>query len=551
MSAPTLLAALVLISVSLPSATRTLSDVTNANAIDWNHHVSDDEFGVQVQRRLGDGVLDTTDNGRNVLTTIIRQGTRNTAVRGRKSTFAVTYSGDPPLNVRVAFGHAVAKWADVFPCLVQLRIQFKWQELKSVRTLMAAISPFSIAGLRLPDGVAYTPVMAAALLDRDLVPDMFHIQIVANAAQPWHLDPSTNAPHNQYDFVTAAMRELCHSLFFTGALIGNRRTKSASFQSINAYPSRFDDFLHTRNGVAIARSCNAEQRYRAITTSGLKFQTTVDGSAFSLHAPAQYQLGSSTYTFDSGFLAADCRKYNITKENCSDLMTPELDPGYTQHNIGEPTLRVMRTVLGSVEAPSRIKKCVIPEPVEPIENRVPGTFTSDGTGKLSNETGGNNSSRPANSSGAISVPLPTQNPEQSTEIPEPTSNNPLNEGCIAVIHLQGAKLLYRNNLHRTVLCEGSICATPNHALIVDGEWTSMQKICDSGRWSCVRTTKYVNNLRISHNRRITIAPGVIATPYDVRYPRIASVLAQFVVNVGYLFQDISALVILRSTAVFR
>ncbi len=97
------------------------------------------------------------------------------------------------------------------------------------------------------------------------------------------------------------------------------------------------------------------------------------------------------------------------------------------------------------------------------------------------------------------------------------------EGCVAVEHLQGAGPL-EHMLHwrRSVLCSHGFCATPNHAIIVAGEWTSMKRLCATA-WSCTRAVKWVNNLSVfgSRNRRLTvpsISPQIVVTPYDVRIP---------------------------------
>lgn len=94
----------------------------------------------------------------------------------------------------------------------------------------------------------------------------------------------------------------------------------------------------------------------------------------------------------------------------------------------------------------------------------------------------------------------------------------VNEGCVAIEHLQGAITQHAQPLLRPVLCGRGICATPNHAFIVNSEWTSMRELCNA-RWTCVQDARLVNNLKIRANRRWQIAPGIIATPYDRRFPR--------------------------------
>ncbi len=100
--------------------------------------------------------------------------------------------------------------------------------------------------------------------------------------------------------------------------------------------------------------------------------------------------------------------------------------------------------------------------------------------------------------------------------PPPTPGSP-GEGCVAAEHLRGYVLQHDRHLWRYVLCSRGFCATPNHALIVDGTWTSMKRLC-AGTWRCVATRRYVNNLRVTGNRRALVG-DIIVTPYDLRYPR--------------------------------
>lgn len=52
---------------------------------------------------------------------------------------------------------------------------------------------------------------------------------------------------------------------------------------------------------------------------------------------------------------------------------------------------------------------------------------------------------------------------------------------------------------------------------------------------------WVNNLRILRNTRFVLAPGVVATPYDVRVPRVLSYVAQAALEALYMVRDLCAL----------
>ena len=123
----------------------------------------------------------------------------------------------------------------------------------------------------------------------------------------------------------------------------------------------------------------------------------------------------------------------------------------------------------------------------------------------------------------------------------------VNEGCVAVEHLTGYKLQHASHLRRNVLCARGFCATPNHAIIVDGEWTSMKRLC-AARWDCVRSVKLVNNLALFANRRALVNGFITVTPYDDRFPRAAVWVAQ---AMEYVWNSISAssLLVLAGTVV--
>lgn len=108
-----------------------------------------------------------------------------------------------------------------------------------------------------------------------------------------------------------------------------------------------------------------------------------------------------------------------------------------------------------------------------------------------------------------------------------SSTVPKNEGCVAVEHLSGFVLQHPVHLSRQVLCtviDGmDFCATPNHAIILDGTMTSMKKICTPHHKNqrCVTSVKLENNLKITANRRAVISDRIVVTPYDMRFPKIA------------------------------
>lgn len=338
---------------------------------------------VELLRELGHFVPGFDDDA--LLTTSrirMRTSSRQTEkqIRGRASLFFITYRGSPPREARDAFEYAMRIWADTFDCKTPLRVLFNWASI-SGRTLAAAVSPFTVGrdvfGARaLLRSTAYTPTMAAAVSGTDFIPGRNHIEISFNNQQRWHFDFGRPAPRDQFDFATVAIHEGCHGLFFTGALLGSAITDTARFESYKGFPSRFDQFMQTSTGVGVARSCDSPKLFKALTTPGLSFLTVVFNSTFALYAPENYQQGSSTYHFDAFQLKDDCSRAKIRAQDCSNLMTFELDTGYTQHKIGEPTLRVMKSVLGKSQGIVK-STCKIPPPVRSASQRRPGLLGLD------------------------------------------------------------------------------------------------------------------------------------------------------------------------------
>ena len=132
-----------------------------------------------------------------------------------------------------------------------------------------------------------------------------------------------------------------------------------------------------------------------------------------------------------------------------------------------------------------------------------------------------------NPSGPLTLSI-TNFPEMPSPSPEffnSLSAQPINEGCVAVEHLEGYALQHSRHFKRRVLCAEGFCATPNHAIIVDDEITSMKQLC-RGKWSCVETEKLVNNLNVFVNSHAKINDRITVTAYDIRFPRWCVVIAQ-------------------------
>lgn len=138
--------------------------------------------------------------------------------------------------------------------------------------------------------------------------------------------------------------------------------------------------------------------------------------------------------------------------------------------------------------------------------------------------------------GAIATlsPLPSTQPTVSpTATRSATRRSGLFEGCVAVEHLKGRKLQH-TTVRRPVLCAFGLCATPNHALLVSGTWTSMREKCDEGLWKCDEDVKAVNNLHIPYGTRVRFNEDIVITPYDARFPIALTWLIHIVMDIFHL-----------------
>lgn len=124
------------------------------------------------------------------------------------------------------------------------------------------------------------------------------------------------------------------------------------------------------------------------------------------------------------------------------------------------------------------------------------------------------------------IPLPSRvHIPRASESPS-AGDAGVSEGCIAVEHLHGLALQHKKHLVREVLCWDGFCATRNHAIIVDGRWTSLGEICR--REMCSKDMKLVNNMDVFVNWKAPVGARIVVTPYDARFPRFFVWVAQFV-----------------------
>lgn len=223
-----------------------------------------------------------------------------------------------------------------------------------------------------------------------------------------------------------------------------------------------------------------------------------------------------------------CNASESSERNVDDDTEPAPEP-----IVSKP--RAPPTPVTAEKFPAPPPSVETPPAKAPVEETV---TTPDTPANVTEPVVSDNSTSPVTppSDGNPSIPAPVapEKPPTAATSTAPPPRTPVNEGCIAIEHLSGALLQHRRHLRRRVLCGRGVCATPNHALIVDGEWTSMRQLCAS-RWTCVHDTRLVNNLKIARGapRRRVLVEGIVATPYDIRFPRALSWLAQMAEDALY------------------
>lgn len=289
---------------------------------------------------------------------------------GTASQFSVSYSPSTPDDVKPPVERAIKLWADRFSSSVLIRICFSWATDLDESTLGAATSPFFVSGdgsSSLRSDALYSPSMASALSGDDVLQGSgFHIKMVLNSQIDWHLDTVSAAPFNKFDVITTVLHELTHGLFFSGTIKADATTRRASFSK--GTPSRFDQLMEVEENIPVARRCtDPKNLFNAVTNPTLRFVDDESGANFGLYSPGLFRSGSSIYHFDNLTLNEDCIEGDISREHCSDLMTPQLNMGYTQRSIGETTFRVLQAMVSRSPGVVGDADCNLPD--SPLESQ--------------------------------------------------------------------------------------------------------------------------------------------------------------------------------------
>lgn len=317
--------------------------------------------------------------------TAVRQATGSAAetrcVEGARSRMCVEFSAllaasteeeEKYPRVKTVVMEAARLWADVFPSAVEIRMLAAWTEMGS-GVLGSAGPTFLFWGGDCDLGLKpqlYTPPILNSILGRDF-DDGFgilehHFELSVSSAIDWHFGlEGETVPTNQLDFLSLVLHEMAHGLFFFS--FSDVRSFQGSFRpgfGSNEFledgtqlavsqrtPSHFDRFLTDDSKTPLVLLCEDGATFYNALVTAIRFfdpRATAAGrlTDFSMHSPPTYAYGTSTMHFleNADARAADCERNNLDgadPNQCSGLMSPSLDRGQAQHEIGENTKRIL------------------------------------------------------------------------------------------------------------------------------------------------------------------------------------------------------------------
>ncbi|KAK4534777.1 hypothetical protein CDCA_CDCA02G0802 [Cyanidium caldarium] len=292
-------------------------------------------------------------------------------VHGARCTFNITFMEPYDGRAMTAFTYAAARWADVFPSAVPIRV-FTSFVPKSPPNSLGTTFAYLVMGDTVPGLLRrtwYNSALAVAIIGRaDASSTPYDMEINLNDQAPWHYDPSTPidlaSTPNAIDLATTVLHEIAHGLGFSGTITADASTQTAryglAFDTHYGYPAfsvpgRFDSLITDVVGCGVLDACSAHgdgALYQALTTLNSLYIGGADGGHFMLYSPDPYNAGTNVYQFSPTTWKRDCVLANVSVLACSSLVTPYALPGEQVHQIGENTLTVLQLLLSNQTLPS-------------------------------------------------------------------------------------------------------------------------------------------------------------------------------------------------------
>ncbi len=248
-----------------------------------------------------------------------------------------------PVEAQTAFNHAVNLWTTlIYTPSIPMAIHACWTDLP------AADYPYGYdaqpaswiirRGAPEPGINSYYPAgLANTWFGEDLTPNAPEITISCNRGTPWYYALDGHPPANQYDFLTAALRQITYGLGFRGFMKVVGTNGYWIFFTEPTEPALYDRFVviksenralitYDNGSPGLANKLQSEDLYFEGYSAGI----SNGGTNPPLHAPNPWQPNSSYISLHTSYRGTE-----------NGLMTPPL-PGTAYHDPGPVTLGILR-----------------------------------------------------------------------------------------------------------------------------------------------------------------------------------------------------------------
>jgi Secretion system C-terminal sorting domain len=274
------------------------------------------------------------------------------------ATFIVTYDAGFNANpaAKAAFQKAVDIWATLISSTVPIRINAAYESLPA--GVLASTGPsediYPFTGSA-PKSFYPTALIKSLEGYEVYFTTLFDIDVSFNSDElDFFLGLTGNPPFDKIDFVSTALHEIGHGLGFTGSGRSNdpdlpcdNTSKgcwgydgSSPPDPVVIYPEIYDRFVENNAGSSILTLANPSAAVRTlILSNSLYFDSPIirsvnGGLRARLYAPSVEEPGSTYSHFNEN-------TYNST---ANALMTPYLDYGEVQQNVGAMGCALLKTI---------------------------------------------------------------------------------------------------------------------------------------------------------------------------------------------------------------
>lgn len=252
-------------------------------------------------------------------------------VQAPAATINVTYSGFTPA-AQAAFEAAATLWEQVLTSPVPIQVEATFGALPAGTLALAQLTTIhrNFSGAMQPD-TFYSPAVANAQHGSDLSPTTPDVRVtVNNQITNWYYGTNGQVPVGQYDFVSAAMHEIGHSLAFTGSLKSSGGIGSWGYDVPTPSPAAYDRWVTNAAGVSLVTGFgNFTTALGAQLAMPMRFNGPLAVAAYGgpvpVHSPPTFLFGGSIVHLDENA---------FPRGSTSSLMTPLLATGEAVHGPG-------------------------------------------------------------------------------------------------------------------------------------------------------------------------------------------------------------------------